>query len=116
MMDVKFGENTYQIPDSCLLDAPSKRSLLRSLREHGPASFLASDSLAKYSSCVIEALQDRGVQVVGGSEIENADSAEAVIEIASDEQGGESDGEPGADVSTIHSVLEKPEELDIDPR
>lgn len=55
-MEIKIGDHTYQVPDSCPTDGPSKNRLLRHLRTHGAESLLTSKRLAPFTGCVAEEL------------------------------------------------------------
>ena len=61
IMEIKIGERTYEIPDNCSVEIPTRNVLLQHLRDHGPESFLTSKKLSKFAGCVKdELLQETG--------------------------------------------------------
>ena len=87
-MELRLGQRIFQVPDRCMLDAPSKGTLIRDLREHGPEAFLASHKLGQFAPCLVEELKDRGVELVGDPNVGTAD----IVADASDEQATNEDG------------------------
>ena len=63
-MEIKIGERVFEVPDSCPIDAPKKRRLVRHLRDHGPESLLSSKTLAPYAQCVLTEILDAGGEPV----------------------------------------------------
>ncbi len=59
-MEIKIGDRVYEVPDSCPIDAPKRRRLVRHLRDHGPESLLTSKTLAPYSQCIFDEILKAG--------------------------------------------------------
>ena len=111
-MKAKIETITFEIPDTCRLDAPTKRTLLRYLREHGPESFLASEKLNQYAACVIEELKDRGVEIVDGSENDSVADEDTNVEQGVHQQ---SEGERAEPATEVLDDLAAPESSVVDP-
>ena len=91
-MEIKLGDRTFFVPDTCSSNGRRKAALRKDLQEHGAEAFLASRKLGPHASCVAEELVAAGAEVVG----EVAPAAEAEIqpitgdmEIAAPEAGEE---------------------------
>ena len=67
-MAIKIGERVFEVPDSCPIDGPTRRRLVRHLRDHGPESLLTSKTLAPYSQCVLTEILDAGGEQVVAEE------------------------------------------------
>lgn len=67
-MAIKIGERVFEVPDSCPIDGPTRRRLVRHLRDHGPKSLLTSKTLAPYSQCVLSEILDAGGEQVVAEE------------------------------------------------
>ena len=63
-MEIKIGDRTFQVPDSCPTDAPNKRKLRRHVRDHGPESLLTSRKLAPFAQCVLDEMITAGAEAV----------------------------------------------------
>ena len=63
-MEIKIGERVFEVPDSCPIDAPKRRRLVRHLRDHGPESLLTSKTLAPYSQCIVDEILEAGGEPV----------------------------------------------------
>ena len=74
-MEIKLGDRTYFVPDTCTSNSRRKAALRKDLQEHGAEAFLASRKLSLFAGCVAEALVAAGAEVVG----EVAPVAEAQI-------------------------------------
>ena len=71
-MEIKIGDRVYEVPDSCPIDAPKRRRLVRHLRDHGPESLLTSKTLAPYSQCIFDEILE-----AGGEPVERVDETAA---------------------------------------
>ena len=67
-MEIKIGDRTFQVPDSCPTDAPNKRKLRRHVRDHGPESLLTSRKLAPFAPCVLDEMITAGAEAVGAGD------------------------------------------------
>ena len=77
-MAIKIGERVFEVPDSCPIDGPTRRRLVRHLRDHGPESLLTSKTLAPYSQCVLSEILDAGgEQVIQGENPSSLDEVQA---------------------------------------
>ena len=63
-MKVRIGDRVYEIPGSCPVEAPTKKELLRHLRDHGPESLLTSTRLSKFAGCIEGIVEQEGVEIV----------------------------------------------------
>lgn len=59
-MEIRIGDRNFEAPDSCPIDAPQRRRLVRHLRDHGPESLLTSKTLAPYSQCIFNEILEAG--------------------------------------------------------
>ena len=59
-MNIKFGDKVFEVPDSCPINGPKKRRLIRHLDEHGLESLLTSKSLEPYSQCILNEILEAG--------------------------------------------------------
>ena len=64
-MEIKLGDRTYFIPDTCASNSRRKAALRKDLQEHGPEAFLASRKLSHFAGCVTEELVAAGAEVIG---------------------------------------------------
>ena len=64
-MEIKLGDRTYFVPDSCSSNSRRKASLRKDLQEHRAEVFLASRKLGPFAGCVVEELVTDGAEVVG---------------------------------------------------
>ena len=67
-MEIKLGDRTYFLPDSCSSSKRKKTTLRKELREHGAEAFLASHKLSPFAGCVTEELVEAGAELVLGEE------------------------------------------------
>ena len=63
-MEIKIGNRIFEVPDSCPIEGPKRRRLVRHLRDHGPESLLTSKTLAPYSQCVLSEILEAGGEPV----------------------------------------------------
>ncbi len=75
-MEIKLGDRTYFLPDTCSSSNRRKTTLKKELQEHGPEAFLASRKLSPFAGCVAEELVAAGAELVGNV----ASAEEAVIQ------------------------------------
>lgn len=71
-MEIKIGDRVYEVPDSCPIDAPKRRRLVRHLRDHGPESLMLSKELAPYAQCILDEILE-----AGGEPVERVDETAA---------------------------------------
>ncbi len=55
-MEIKIGDRTFELPENCTVEVPTRAMLLQHLREHGPESFLTSKKLSRFAGCVKDEL------------------------------------------------------------
>jgi len=67
-MEIKLGDRTYFIPDTCSSSRRRKAALRKDLQEHGAEAFLASHKLNPFAGCVTEELVAAGAELVLGEE------------------------------------------------
>ena len=67
-MEIKLGDRTYFIPDTCSSSRRRKVALRKDLQEHGAEAFLASHKLSPFARCVADELVEAGAELVSGEE------------------------------------------------
>ena len=67
-MEIKLGDRTYFIPDTCTSSRRRKVALRKDLQEHGAEAFLASHKLSPFARCVADELVEAGAELVSGEE------------------------------------------------
>ena len=63
-MEIQINGKTYEVPESCPKDGPSKGTLKRHLASHEAEAFLASKKYGAHAPCILDQLQAQGAAVV----------------------------------------------------